>query len=561
VRISLATIALLSAALAGCSCSDRADDRGGDAAVDAGSLDDGSGDTDAASSDMDDASATMGDGGPIDCGPGSDCADGGPADDPCEACDDSAQCTVDSGGASCLCEINFYTDVQGDGSECREEYGWAATLDATGRDAAHHVARGADGRLYVAGRFRGELSTPVGDFVAEDTGDSFLAGYSDDGELLWLHHFPGGLLDAVGGIALDAAGDLWVAGEFFYATTIAGSELNAPGAAGFVARFDPDGGLQQLWPALESMLINDLVVVDGGDLQLTGEFSGDIDLGGPDTQPELSAVERSPFTARFGPLGELRWARSVAVTSGIAGAQLALAPDGSSWLAFHFDDQYQGVDGGMRAAVAGDWEGAVVKLDAAGVPVFDVHFAAEHTNTIHVVSDRDGDAWVGLTYEAPVVVRGPGANTDPHPCIHGDGTCYQAADFLVARLDAETGEPKFVRTFGAADGDYVSGRLWQQGPTGPVWMQASASAPIDFGAQDPSGNPTGGFQMARLGDDGVATLIRRYDGNGVVLDGIGLADDRMWLVGSYPLSLRFSPREWLGRPLGEGAAYLTHLRF
>jgi hypothetical protein len=115
-------------------------------------------------------------------------------------------------------------------------------LGGSGMDSAGAIAVAAGGGAYVAGgTYSADLpvknavqSTPAGDY------DAFLARLDSTGSLTYLSYYGGSGSDAALGIALDAAGDVYIGGQTF-STNLplvnAFQSANLGNASGFVAKF------------------------------------------------------------------------------------------------------------------------------------------------------------------------------------------------------------------------------------------------------------------------------------------------------------------------------------
>jgi hypothetical protein len=118
---------------------------------------------------------------------------------------------------------------------------------------------------------------------------------------LWSERFGGALDDYTGGVAIDGAGNLRVAGEFEGAFTFAGEQLTSAGESDiFLLKLDKNR--KHVWGKRfgdASLQICNGIAVDGADnAVIAGEFSGTLDLG---AGPLVSAGSVDMFVAAFGP--------------------------------------------------------------------------------------------------------------------------------------------------------------------------------------------------------------------------------------------------------------------
>ena len=86
---------------------------------------------------------------------------------------------------------------------------WTKTIATTGEDTATSVAVDISGNIYAAGATGTALGSNV---FAGGTGDVFVAKYDSTGTQLWLQQFGAGGTDVANGVAVDTAGNVFVAG-------------------------------------------------------------------------------------------------------------------------------------------------------------------------------------------------------------------------------------------------------------------------------------------------------------------------------------------------------------
>lgn len=146
---------------------------------------------------------------------------------------------------------------------------WTRQFGTPGNDSAHAVAVDEAGNVFVAGTAEGALSGPgMGDLEA------YLRKYDANGNIVWTRHIATDLPDEAWGLAVDAAGNAIVAGS----TEGNLDAANPGGQDAFVRKFDPDGNM--VWSEQFGTTSYDLVMaaaVDGaGNVILTGFTGGDL---------------------------------------------------------------------------------------------------------------------------------------------------------------------------------------------------------------------------------------------------------------------------------------------
>ncbi|MBD2088825.1 SBBP repeat-containing protein [Microcoleus sp. FACHB-1515] len=192
-------------------------------------------------------------------------------------------------------------------------------------DAVSSVAIDAAGNLYVAG-FTGESLS--------DLAQAFVAKYKPNGDREWLTKYGTNGADAASGVALDAAGNIYITG-------VRNARLNINSAGNldglftegdaFVAKFNSSGALQwdETLGTPDQSQIQDyargIAVTADGTIYIAGQTDGT--LAG-----QTSAGDRDAFIARYSTDGTLGWVKQFGTSSLDEAQGIAIAPDGSVYL-------------------------------------------------------------------------------------------------------------------------------------------------------------------------------------------------------------------------------------
>jgi hypothetical protein len=163
------------------------------------------------------------------------------------------------------------------------------------------VAIDKSGNVLVTGRFEGSVDFGQGPAASAGGRDVFLVKLSPAGAVLWAHTFGGPLDDNARGIAVDADGNVAIAGSFKGTAAFGGSPLvGAGGLDVFVAKYSPGGA--HLWSRgfgdAADQVAAGVAIAPKGDVIIAGSFYGSIDFGGG---PLVSAGMADIFVARFAP--------------------------------------------------------------------------------------------------------------------------------------------------------------------------------------------------------------------------------------------------------------------
>ena len=266
---------------------------------------------------------------------------------------------------------------------------------------------GPDGRFCAAGSFVGTTAfgpDPEDTLTAPGLA-SYVACYDADGTLA----FARPVFDTIDvtGVAVDAAGRASLAGRFFGSITADGAELSSAGLQdGFVTAYDADGALRfaHAFGGSGTDTAVDLAADAAGDLYLAGQFSGTVDLDPSPGEAVLSSRgETDVFVARLGLGGALRELQHGGGADDDIPFSAVFHPDGALTLA----GTYRGnatFDVGATAATlplfAGSGAGFIVQTRFAGG--VDVEGAPGAGVGLSVAPNPSaGDAAVRLALGAP----------------------------------------------------------------------------------------------------------------------------------------------------------------
>ncbi len=215
-------------------------------------------------------------------------------------------------------ESPFFASYTSDG-----EVLWATTARSPVYADGLKMAAWPGGGAVAGGVFAGTLELGGGD--APDVSlvsypgstlyyDVFLARFIADGTVAWATQIGGPSLDALGAMAVDGEGHLWVAGTFHDSATIGHVVLQASGGFGdldgFLAKYNPDFTLAwaQVIPFPGNLELSGLAIRPNGNAVLTGSYNGAVLTldGGDSAQIVLpNAGGKDVFLAEYDPTGRL----------------------------------------------------------------------------------------------------------------------------------------------------------------------------------------------------------------------------------------------------------------
>jgi len=327
-----------------------------------------------------------------------------------------------------------------------------------GRSQVNATAVDAAGNVYVAGQFADQVQFGPTVLTSASPGidDLFVAKLNANGQYLWAVRAGGGNLDLAYGLAVDAAGNVYLTGYFRDTALFGGTSLTSAGVSGssappdvFVAKLNAAG--QWLWAVRgggdRSDRGTDVQVDAAGNVYCCGFFRGDAATFGPFTLPLPALDPSDAFAAKLDANGQWLWV----VRAGGTGQDVAdaLAVDGSG-------NAY--VTGTFRSATA---DFGPVTLTNAGAPTTGGLFVAKlgpsgtwlwtqgNSGTAAFATCQVATGTGGHVYVAGSV-SGTGAGLGGVPVLPQGGQ-----DVFLAQLDA-AGAWRGVHTAGGTGDDYCT---------------------------------------------------------------------------------------------------------
>ncbi|WP_437591235.1 SBBP repeat-containing protein [Sorangium sp. So ce1000] len=185
---------------------------------------------------------------------------------------------------------------------------WSKLFPGEGNQFAMALAVDPAGDVVVAGRAFGRVDLGGGELASHGSDDVFVVKLSSGGEHIWSRIFGGSGADRCDRIAVDAAGNVLVAGGYHGAVDFGAGVLTSAGMRdAFVLRLASKDGrtLLAVRAGGEGDDYAQGIAADAdGNLLVAGYFEGSIDLGGP---PLASAGLSDVFLAKLRPSGDHVW--------------------------------------------------------------------------------------------------------------------------------------------------------------------------------------------------------------------------------------------------------------
>ncbi len=237
-----------------------------------------------------------------------------------------------------------------------------------GTDSPGGVSMGPDGRVTVAGEFRGTAQWEGSTLVSmpevssgQPSVDVFIATYSPTGALLWLKHGAAQATDCAVDVVHDAAGNLYVAGQFSHDITFSQTYTNVLVNAGFLMRLDAAGN--EIWfrrfGGATFNHVRDLVMDGPSRVLVLGDLQGTMVWSGPPTTNVAGAAPYAYFILAVGADGGLTGQATVGSGNSVSVRGMAVA-NGTVAVLGEFECRFSGLaahynaDGLFMATGSGD---------------------------------------------------------------------------------------------------------------------------------------------------------------------------------------------------------------
>jgi hypothetical protein len=273
---------------------------------------------------------------------------------------------------------------------------WLKQLGGFDAQYGRDVALDAAGNVFVGGEFRNTVDFGTGPIAASDT-DAFVVKYAPDGTVSWVKTFTGPGWQTAEHVTVDGAGNIGVSGLSMGSLYADSGPLPESGAH-YVLELDPTGSL--LWGRNVNGYVEGLGFDAAGNLALGGAFNGTLDLGaGPMTS---TGGSYDVYIAKLSPSGAALWSKR----AGDDRHQVifALAVDGAGDVVASGDFNGTLSFGTPVTSSGGDMDAFVVKLDgASGAEVWTRAFTAPWEQHAYAMdTDSAGNVAVGIDFFTPV---------------------------------------------------------------------------------------------------------------------------------------------------------------
>lgn len=273
---------------------------------------------------------------------------------------------------------------------------WSKRFGAAGADFGTALALDASGNVYVAGSYQNTIDFGGGPLNSAGNDDIFVASFTPDGNFRLGYRYGGSNADACNGIAVDASGGIALTGSFSGTTDLGGGTLTSAGSYdGYILKVNAAG--QHLWSKRYGDFDLDagsaVLAAPNGDIIFGGIFRIQADVGGG----AITTAGTDILLARFTSAGAHVWSRAAGARNDAYNPALALDPSGNIIVGGIFTGVFS--VGGAIFSSDGQSDLFVGKLKGDGTHIWSRQYGGPGAEYVFgVASDKSGNAHITGTF-------------------------------------------------------------------------------------------------------------------------------------------------------------------
>ncbi len=409
---------------------------------------------------------------------------------------------------------------------------WAKQTGGVGDDLAASTTTDASGNAYQIGSFAGTIQCGTTTLSGTAPTNLYLEKFDSQGNVIWAVQSRAmatarAIGDATGTfVVLDAAGNIYVSGNYHGAVSFGTITLNSQGSGvnGFVVKYSPQG--VPLWASSATGSGNtraySIALTPSGELYWAGYYEASAAFG---SNTLLSKGDSDVFLAKLDNNGNVLWAQSAGGTLQDYGSSVAVDAAGGVYL----DGGFQGtaVFGNLSVSSNGQSDGFVAHYSAQGQVLFITGFGGPLSDTVANLRTNAVD-------EVYVVGGFQGTATFGNLTLNSAG----GTDGYVLKCTAQ-GLPLWANRFGDSGPDICS--FMAVHPSGTVYISGTFNGTVPFGTQTLTSSGGTDIFLMRINATGTVSWAVRAGGlNNDYTGGLQYgANGRIYLGGRFTGSSAF----------------------
>jgi len=274
---------------------------------------------------------------------------------------------------------------------------WVNSIGGTDVDEVTGMGVDSLGNVYAIGVYGTSLSAGTTTLTAAGSIDFFIAKYAPGGTLTWIRSFGGLNSDYGFAIKTDVNGNCFVSGKFNTSTTLGTTTLTAVGQDDiFIAKFDSAGTV--IWAKNAGSTSSDFskgISLDAaGNIYITGNFSGTATFYGTPNANLTTGGQWDAFIAKYDPLGNVLWAKKGGGSSHDHGLAIDTDPNGNSVITGYFQSTTVNFNG-VNLTTAGNWDIFVARFNTSGTQTWAKKFGSnQYDYTYGVNVDKNKQIFI-----------------------------------------------------------------------------------------------------------------------------------------------------------------------
>ncbi|MBA4851473.1 SBBP repeat-containing protein [Emticicia sp. BO119] len=344
---------------------------------------------------------------------------------------------------------------------------WAQSAGGTAGEYGSDIAVDASGNIYITGGFSGTATFGTSSITSGGNNDVFIAGYTNNGVLLWVQQV-GGAGDAMGtSIAIDESNNVYVTGNYANTATFGATSITSQSFTYdiFIAKYDSNGAFDWVQSAggggNESG--SGIGIDNSGNVYVTGYFTGMATFG------EIQKTSNGGgdiFFTKYDNNGNFQWVQTAGASDYDIGQNLAIDGDGNIYITGTFFGTI--TFGTTSIASQGGRDFFITKYDGNGNIIWVK--SAGGTSTEGSVGIAVDDTGVYITGHYSSTVSFSSKIITPESYEY---------DILIAKYNKSTGNFIWVQTAGGTERD--EGTDIAVDTTGNVYVVGNYRGTAKFG--------------------------------------------------------------------------------